>query len=151
MGAFPTGSTANSKQGNSLGLWPTVSPHISGIYGLFPWSTTVSLSLIINRRRNIKMYKLSTAPNCDLSNHSTISQTQTGATVPLNIINQKLAGKAYGVIMMDKSHIRMRESTVHWLEKNNFAVVCLWNLFTSTLIRRWNMYKMCWYNDSTLF
>jgi hypothetical protein len=45
MGAFPTGSLANRKQGGPLGLLPTVSPHNSDSLCLFPRSTTAFIKL----------------------------------------------------------------------------------------------------------
>jgi hypothetical protein len=45
MGAFPSGSPANKKQGNPLILMLTMYPHISGIFCLFPQSTAVLLNL----------------------------------------------------------------------------------------------------------
>ncbi len=42
---FHSGSSANRKQENPLSLMPTVSPHISGIFCLFPWSVQVLLNL----------------------------------------------------------------------------------------------------------
>jgi hypothetical protein len=45
MGAFPSRPQANRKQGNPLVLMPTVSPHISGNFCLFPQSTAVLLIL----------------------------------------------------------------------------------------------------------
>jgi hypothetical protein len=53
MCAFRTRYPANRKQGGPLNLLPTMSPHISGISGLFPQSTGVLLNLNTIRKINI--------------------------------------------------------------------------------------------------
>jgi hypothetical protein len=84
MGAFPSGSPANRKQGNPLGLMPTMSPHILGIFCLFPQSTAVFIKLKYNFETWLKNLKAisSSSPIFALSNYTTFSQTKTGATVP---------------------------------------------------------------------
>jgi hypothetical protein len=75
MGAFPR------KQENHLGLMPTVSP----------WSTLVLLNLITiwrlwRLKKNFKPSATRFLSYFSLSNYATFSQTQTGATGPLNIL-----------------------------------------------------------------
>ncbi len=55
MGAFPTRSPATRKQGDALGLSPTVSSHISSIFCPFPQSVTILLNLIKNWGHNRKI------------------------------------------------------------------------------------------------
>jgi hypothetical protein len=63
---------------------PTVSAHISGIFCLFPQSTMVLLNLNTIWRHKKKLKSISgSSPIFALSIYTTLSQTQTGATVSL--------------------------------------------------------------------
>jgi hypothetical protein len=55
LGAFPSMSPANRKQGYPLRQLPTVSPNIPDMFCFFLWSTTVLLNLIKNQRHNRKV------------------------------------------------------------------------------------------------
>jgi hypothetical protein len=74
MGAFPSGSPASRKQKKTLCLMPTVSPHISGDFSEIQFGEIT---------KNLKAIS-SSSPVFALSNYTTVSQTQTDATVPLN-------------------------------------------------------------------
>jgi hypothetical protein len=83
MGAFPSRSPANRKQGNPISLMPTVSPHITDIFCLLPRSTEVFIKLRYDLETKLKKSNQHLFSFFALSNYTTFSQTQTGATVPL--------------------------------------------------------------------
>ncbi len=85
MGAFPTRSPSNWKQGGPLSLLPTASPHISGGFCLFFWSKAVLLNLYTSWRHNKNLNAFSvSSPIFTLSNYINFGQTPTGATIALS-------------------------------------------------------------------
>jgi hypothetical protein len=74
MGAFLSGSSADRKKGNPLGLMSTVSPHISDIFCLNPQSMAVLLNFnTIWRHNNILKAVNGSSAIFALSNYATFS------------------------------------------------------------------------------
>jgi hypothetical protein len=77
MGAFPTRSPANRKQGGPLSLLPTTSLHISGRFCLFLQSKAVLLNLNTIRRHDKNLNAFSgSSPIFTLSNYITLAKLQ---------------------------------------------------------------------------